>query len=106
MSVTWNAVGSDKSFLDITNLTDKEIMFDTVSVTTNANGQAALTDLYAANFFVLGAYTETNTTTRITPYIGAVTGQWWISARKVSDDSKVANTNLDVVIAYMAYITA
>ena len=102
MSVNYYARGDDFTLADITNLVGSHpVKTDTASISTNSNGQAALTDYYASTHFILGVYTMTNTTTRITPYIGAVTGQWWISARKVSDDSKVVNTALDVVIAYI-----
>lgn len=102
MSVSYFARGDDFTLADITELVGSHpIKTATVSISTNTNGQAALTDYFAATHFVLNAYTQTNTTTRITPYIGAVTGQWWISCRKVSDDSKVASTALDVTIAYI-----
>lgn len=100
--LTYNAVGSDKTLLDITSLILKEIVVEEQNVTTNTNGQAALNlPAVAPDIFVLGVWTKTNTTTKIEPYIGATSGQWWISCRRVSDDSKVASTSLSVNIAYM-----
>lgn len=106
MSVTWNAVGSDKSLLDITEeigdvatLMDERINVVTGSMTFNNNGNVA-TALMSSDWLVLGAFTTSNTTTVIRPYIGASTGQWWLNARKASDDSKVTGAHT-VTIFYV-----